>query len=117
MDNREHSARRRRRNGAPVWGELPYLRRGLTLDQLVDLEVDVAEEAISSIEAARLRRLINELPVLERRVICWRYGIGCDRLAYREIAIRLGMPQGSIWKIEQHALELLRGGYGEQQAA
>ena len=99
------------------WGQLPRLRPGMPFDQLPDPDTDVAEAAIVSIEAAQLRRRMRRLPRLERMVLAWRYGIGAELLGYRQIAERLGMPQGSIWKIEQRALEMLRTAYGFEEAA
>ena len=100
------------------WGELPILGSGCSLEELVDAEIDVVEEAIVSIEAARLRRELRRLPELERRILVWHYGIGdAEQLTHSEIAERLGMPKGSIWKLEQHALQLMRGCYGLGEVA
>lgn len=85
---------------------------GQTYAQVADPEVDVHEAAVASIEAARVRRFIDWLPEIERRVIRWRYGIDCDQLTLREIAGRLGMGKSTVGDIEQRALARLRGAYG-----
>jgi RNA polymerase sigma factor (sigma-70 family) len=93
------------------------LPAGSSLDQLPDPDVDVCDAVVANLEAARIRRLVAQLPPAERAVIRWRYGLGGDRLTHREIAARLGISVGGAWNLEQRALELLRGSVGVAEAA
>jgi RNA polymerase sigma factor (sigma-70 family) len=93
------------------------LPKGRHLDELADPEGDPHEQAVASLEAARLRRLIGKLPELEQRVLRWRYGLNGERLAHRQVAARLGVSVGTAWTLEQRALEMLRGEYGLTEAA
>ena len=86
-------------------------------EAIVDLDADVEERVLASLEAARLRRRLALLGSLERRVLVWRYGIGgSERLSRREIASRLGLTVSRVRSIEERALELLRDGIGEAAA-
>jgi len=62
----------------------------------------------SDLYAARLRRLLRELPALDRRVISWRFGLEGLTLTPREIGRRLTLTTASIRAIEAAALEALR---------
>ncbi len=97
--------------------QVPYELSYERLGDVADPRGDVHEAAVSSIEAARVRRLVGGLPQLERHVICWRYGLGGESLSVRQVAARLGVSLGGAWKIEQRALEQLRGHYGLAEAA
>jgi hypothetical protein len=48
---------------------------GRLLEDLPDTDADVFEAAVVNIEAARVRRFVRMLPVLERKVIAARYGL------------------------------------------
>jgi DNA-directed RNA polymerase specialized sigma24 family protein len=93
------------------------LPNGRHLDELADPDGDTHEQVVSSLEAARLRRLLRNLPAVEQRVLSWRYGLNGERLAHRQVAARLGVSVGTAWTIEQRALGLLRGEYGLSEAA
>ncbi len=55
------------------------------------------------------RDLLNELPDLEREIICMRFGIGYDREhTLREIGMRFGLTRERIRQIELKALSFLR---------
>lgn len=58
-------------------------------------------------EVVRLavRRIIRTLPPIERRVICWLYGIGCTPLDPVEVADRLNMSVEQVWRHVSHAVE------------
>jgi RNA polymerase sigma factor (sigma-70 family) len=77
--------------------------------EVADPDADVYEAAVVNIEAARVRRLVRELPDIERRIVMWRYGIGADVLTVREIARRLGIGKSTVSDIEARALARLRG--------
>ncbi len=98
-------------------GELLFLKRDQGVEDIPDQAVDVELAAVTSIEAARVRRELCRLPELERIVICWRYGIGCMPVGHREIARRLNVSLGTAWNIEQRALERLRDAYRTRSAA
>ena len=84
---------------------------------LPDRDADTHEEAVASIEAARLRRRVRELPALERRVIVARYGLIEPALSARETAARLGLTRAGVAAIERRALDRLRVMYELAQAA
>src|SRR3954447_24914376 len=81
---------------------------GATYMEVVDPSADVHDIAVANIEAARVRRLIRELPEIERRVVRWRYGIEAEVLTVREIAGRLGIGKSTVSDIEKRALVRLR---------
>ncbi len=88
-----------------------------SLVALTDPGQDPHDQVVASLEAARLHRLLARLPQLEQRVLRWRYGLGCERLAYRQIAARLGVPVVTARRLEQQALDRLRAEYGLKEAA
>ncbi|SRR5581483_4270761 len=98
-------------------GELVHLPVGRDIKNLRDRDVDVEETAIASIEAARVRRFVRALPEIERRVIRWRYGLGCPELSFQEIADRLGMGKTTVFDVERRAIEMLRGFYEQEPLA
>jgi DNA-directed RNA polymerase specialized sigma subunit len=61
---------------------------------------------------ARLRREVRRLPLIERKVITWRYGLEGMELTHQEIADRLEIAAKTSWKIEQQALAMLRAAFG-----
>jgi RNA polymerase sporulation-specific sigma factor len=84
--------------------------------EVADPDADVHEAAVSSIEAARVRRMVRTLPVLERHVIAWRYGLaGQPPLTVREVAARLGIGKSTVADIEARALSRMRGAVGEEE--
>lgn len=83
------------------------------LERRADVEADVHESAVCSIEAQRLRRELERLPALERRVLRFRYGLeGSPPHSRREVARRLGVSLRHVRELERSALEQLRRGYG-----
>jgi DNA-directed RNA polymerase sigma subunit (sigma70/sigma32) len=80
--------------------------------QFPDPDVDVEDDALMRVEAARLWRLVAGLPMAQRRVIVSRYGLGCAPETVSEIAARVGLPRTRVWRMEQEALEDLRAAYG-----
>lgn len=106
----------RRRDLIPdtVDGELTL---GRLLEQVPDPDGDVNETAVVSIEAARVRRFVRALPVLERKVIAYRYGLAGQPMTCRQVAERLNISKSTVSVIEQRALERLRGMYGLPDAA
>lgn len=84
----------------------------------VDTGTDVQQGAVISIEVARLRRALRRLPMLERRVLEHRYGLGgTPELSTRQVAARLGIPRSTVWDTEQRALDMLRRDFGVRVAA
>ncbi len=98
-------------------GVVISLRPGQTLEQLADPDVDVHEAAVVSIERARLLRAVRALPMVERKVLAGRYGLGCDAMTCRELGRTLGISASGVVAIEQRALARLRGIYAEADAA
>ena len=85
---------------------------------VIDPNSDVHQGAVISIERARLRRALRQLPKLERRILQHRYGLdGVPELSTRQIAQQLGIPRSTVWDTEQRALELLRQDFGLAVAA
>lgn len=92
-------------------------------EQVADPFADVAEAAISNIEAASLRARIRQLSPLSRRVICWYYGIdptgagAGEMLSLRMIGRRLGVSVGWAHELKRRALDELRMSYDFREAA
>lgn len=100
---------------------LTQVPAGSKYTDVIDLDADVHTAVIASIEAAWVRRLIRELPDIERRVVRWRYGIEAEALTVRQIAARLGIGKSTVSDIEHRALDRLRtrlaGSHGLPEAA
>jgi RNA polymerase primary sigma factor len=73
---------------------------------------DTTEEAARHEEAARLRGYLAQLDRREKIVICWLYGIGCDRLNLRQIALQLRMTKQAVQRIGEDALRKLQEAMG-----
>jgi DNA-directed RNA polymerase specialized sigma subunit len=88
------------------------------LEAVPDKRGDAHQQLVTSLESGLLRRRVRALPMLERLVICWRYGLLGERLVVREIAERLGVSVGTAYNLEQRGLARLRLEYvGEVAAA
>ncbi len=87
---------------------LTQVHAGVTYTEVADPDADVHEAAVTNIEAARVRRLLRQLPEIERRILRWRYGIDAETLTVREIAARLGIGKSTVADIEGRALARLR---------
>ena len=56
-------------------------------------------------DAARLRRLVEELPGRERRLLTLRYGLeGCPPQTQQQAAERLGISRSYVSRLEKRAL-------------
>jgi DNA-directed RNA polymerase specialized sigma subunit len=67
-----------------------------------------ASSNVVSIDTARVRRLVAELPKLHRLIIGWRYGLDGLTLSRHEIADRLRLSPAVVCMTEREALRLLR---------
>lgn len=63
---------------------------------------------VVSIDTARIRRLVAELPKLHRLIIAWHFGLDGLTLSRREIAERLRLSPAVVRRAEREALRLLR---------
>lgn len=93
------------------------LTTGQLVQQLPDPDADVHDAAVINIEAARVRRFVRALPMLERKVIAARYGLTGEPLSCRQVSARLGLSRSTVSDIEQRALQRLRGMYDLPDAA
>jgi len=93
------------------------LTTGQLVQQLPDPDADVHQAAVVNIEAARVRRFVRSLPMLERKVIAARYGLTGEPLSCRQVGVRLGLSRSTVSDIEQRALQRLRGMYDLPDAA
>jgi RNA polymerase sigma factor (sigma-70 family) len=100
-------------SGAPI----TQMTLGHLLEKLPDLDADVHEAVVVNLEAARVRRFVRQLPVLERKVIASRYGLVGDEMSCRQLAETLGISRSNVSAIEQRALDRLRGMYDIPEAA
>jgi DNA-directed RNA polymerase specialized sigma24 family protein len=96
-------------------GEVVYLDNE-QWQNVPDPRVDVEGAVIVSLAEQRLRREIRQLPVLERKVVCWRNGLLGEKLGVREVADRLGIPRSTAYDIERRAMARLRVAYGVEAA-
>lgn len=79
------------------------------LEGLPDLDGDPHEQAVASIEAARLRRELRRPPAFEREVLCNHYGIlGRPALVPSELAERFGLSGEAVRELEERGLQALR---------
>jgi DNA-directed RNA polymerase specialized sigma subunit len=69
---------------------------------------DGSASNVVSIDTARIRRLVAELPKLHRLIIGWRYGLDGLTLSRHEIADRLRLSPAIVCRTEREALRLLR---------
>lgn len=88
----------------------PY---GDEVPEIIDEAADVHEQTVVSIEAARVRRNLRQLPALERRVLTLRYGLdGGGPRTYADIAERVGLSRQHVPRVEAHGLRLVRERFG-----
>ena len=96
---------------------------GITLEDLEDImDIRLRCEGLAAYYAAknrtpedarRLRQLIEGLPARERKLILLRYGLaGQPPLTQLETAKLLQISRSYVSRLETHALELLREGWG-----
>jgi DNA-directed RNA polymerase specialized sigma subunit len=78
-------------------------RPALVPDPLAEVREDVAQ-----IGAARVRRLVADLPKLQRLVVTWLFGLEGLTLTRREIAARLRLSPAAVRRLEAEALQVLR---------
>jgi DNA-directed RNA polymerase sigma subunit (sigma70/sigma32) len=75
---------------------------------LPDPDVDVVEEVLGAVAAAAARSLVRQLPLTERQVIAWRFGLLGPPLTLDEVGARLGLTRPAVWRVERRALKRLR---------
>lgn len=108
--------RRERRNGVVVSLQ-ETLEAGkedsaLTLSDVLQDGFCMEDACERQDEARRLRRLIEGLPVRERKLILLRYGLaGQPPLTQLETAQLLQISRSYVSRLETHALEQLRKGW------
>lgn len=90
----------------------PFIPVCVPLDHAAEVTdpVDVAEGVVISLERQRVRRRVREnLPPLERKLVALRFGLdGGEPLSTREIALRIGMSRQGVDKALARALARLR---------
>jgi DNA-directed RNA polymerase specialized sigma subunit len=74
--------------------------------ELVD-SFDVLEHVSDEIAKQRMRRDIRRLPVIERKVLAWRYGLLDEWLTVRQVAARLNVAPSTAHAIQERALAAL----------
>jgi DNA-directed RNA polymerase specialized sigma subunit len=70
--------------------------------------LDGGTSNVVSIDTARIRRLVAELPKLHRLIIGWHFGLDGLTLSRHEIADRLRLSPAVVCRTEREALRLLR---------
>jgi RNA polymerase primary sigma factor len=79
-----------------------------TIRHLRSNEQAPAEEVELSLQIESLRKAISALPESEREIVELRYGItGDEPKTITELVEKLGIPRGSVRKMEKRALERL----------
>ena len=116
MRNQTHAAALARHATDPATHPVA-VTAGQLVQQLPDPDADVQDAAVINIEAARVRRFVRALPMLERKVIAARYGLTGEPLSCRQVGVRLGLSRSTVSDIEQRALQRLRGMYDLPDAA
>ena len=85
----------------------------LTLSDVLQDDFFMEDSCEQQDEARRLRQLIEGLPARERKLILLRYGLaGQPPLTQLETAKLLQISRSYVSRLETHALELLREGWG-----
>lgn len=79
------------------------------LNLLIHEEEEATSKRVIALRARYVRNVLSRLPALERRIIRWRYGVGCQELSDQQIADRLNLSRSGVWRIRQRALARLRG--------
>lgn len=80
-------------------------------ERIPDPSIDADAAEVVTVEQLRLRRCVRTLPVRERRVISWRYGLDGLSLTLEEISAQLGLSIATVHRIEKRALLLLSLSY------
>lgn len=82
----------------------------LTLLDIMADETSMVEEIENKMRAAKLRRLVNELPdQREKEIIILRYGLsGGEPMTQRTVAQKLKISRSYVSRIEKKAIERLR---------
>ena len=73
-----------------------------------DPPADVRGDVVAQIGAARVRRVVADLPKLQRLVVTWLFGLEGLTLTRREIAARLRLSPAAVRRLEAEALQVLR---------
>lgn len=74
----------------------------------VRTDINRADEAITKLEHPWLRHGLQALPLLERVIVVWHFGIGDTPTPTDEIGVRLGIPARRVEQIKEQALARLR---------
>ena len=82
----------------------------LVLSDIIPCEEDVEVQAVDNpAEKQIINKLINKLNAREREIMVLRYGLmGHDELTQREVAIKLGISQSYISRLEKRILNDMR---------
>ena len=84
----------------------------LTLSDVLQDSFCMEDNCEKQDESARLRQLIEGLPARERKLILLRYGLaGQPPLTQLETAKLLQISRSYVFRLETHALELLKQGW------
>ena len=102
--------RRARRAGVQLSLQEPLEAGGgqLTLADTLPDDAVMEEDCERRAEGARLRAVVETLPVRERRVLELRYGFGAPPMTQQQTADRLGISRSYISRLEKRALQLVR---------
>jgi RNA polymerase sigma-70 factor, ECF subfamily len=96
-----------------------YFKRSDREQQTNELEHPLAQPDLSSTDLdsierhVRFFRLVEQLPEIQRRVVCERF---IDERSIREIARRLSKTEGAIKQLQFRALQTLRAQIGDRRA-
>ena len=81
----------------------------LSLGDIISDSVDIAEEIDTKLKLDKLKKILpTALEEREYKIICMRYGLGCDELTQQEIANKLKISRSYVSRIEKAALKKLR---------
>lgn len=105
--------------------KLSHRKTEVSLDEPINMDYDGNELLLSDIlgteedmilrpmedevDLQLLRQAVRELPDREREILCMRYGLeGRKELTQKEVAVKLGISQSYISRIEKRIMEKLR---------
>lgn len=84
----------------------------LSLVDVIADDYNMLDDMDLRLQSEKLGYYVNQcLDPRERTILALRYGLGCEPLAQREVAAKLGISRSYVSRIEKKALEKLRKAY------
>lgn len=72
------------------------------IERIPDNNLDPKQEAMTKEEMSRLKEAIEKLPLRQREIFCYRYGINCEKMTLKNLSLKYAI---SIERVRQIASE------------